>query len=334
MSTKTRYLQGLNPKQREAARTTEGPVLVLAGAGSGKTQVITRRIAHIVANELARPEEILAVTFTNKAAAEMRERVGGLIGKKDAGKVHLSTFHSYCLMILRKHSEKIGIRKNFSIAGESDSRTLLRRVVDDLNTRDTSYSPGRFQSTISLCKNTNVLPDEGGTMPLATDTDAKYGEQLPDVYTKYQSALRASNSLDFDDLLLMTLKLWREHPDVLATCRGAFKYVMVDEYQDTNAIQFELIRYLVEAHRNFCVVGDDDQSIYAWRGADPRNILEFEKSFPEAKIVTLDQNYRSTETILKAANAVIKNNGSRRDKQLWSELGVGRSIDWRSEEHT
>ena len=328
MSPKTRYLQGLNPKQREAARATEGPVLVLAGAGSGKTQVITRRIAHIVANGLATPDEILAVTFTNKAAAEMRERVGGLIGTSEAKKVMLSTFHSYCLKILRTHCERIGIRKNFSIAGESDSRTLLRRVVDDMNSQTMSYSPGMFQSTISLCKNTNVLPDEGGTMPLASDTDAKYGEQLPDVYTKYQSALRAANSLDFDDLLLMTLKLWRACPDVLALCRGKFKYVMVDEYQDTNALQFELIRLLVEAHRNFCVVGDDDQSIYAWRGADPRNILEFEKSFPEAKIVTLDQNYRSTETILKAANSVIKNNGSRREKQLWSELGVGRPIDW------
>ena len=327
MSPTRKFLQGLNPSQREAARHTEGPLLVLAGAGSGKTRVITRRIAHILASNLAEPSQILAVTFTNKAATEMRERVAELVGKKTADTIVISTFHSYCLQVLRKHITRLGYRKNFSIAGDSDSRTLLRRVVEDLHSSET-FDTGTFQSRISLMKNANEAPDPNKPLPVENANDEKYVENFADVYEGYHSALRAANSIDFDDLMLLTLKLWDEHPDLLEVCRGAFRYVMVDEYQDTNKVQYELIRRLVSEHRNLCVVGDDDQSIYAWRGADSSMILDFDKHFTDAHIVTLDQNYRSTTTILGAANAVIKNNLVRRDKKLWSDLGAGRKLDW------
>lgn len=321
------FADGLNPRQREAVLTTEGPVLVLAGAGSGKTRVITRRIAHILANRLATPEEVLAVTFTNKAAGEMRERVGELVGKDTAKQVCISTFHSFCLKVLREHIEQLGYRKNFSIAGEGDVRTLLRRVVDDLNEKDKRYSPGEFQAAISLFKNTRPEKEAPTPGPVEKESEEKYAENLPHVIAAYQSALQAANSVDFDDLLLLTLKLWRDFPAVHRACQQMFRYVMVDEYQDTNRVQYDLVRMLVEEHRNLCVVGDDDQSIYRWRGADPRMILDFDRHFPGAHVITLDQNYRSTNSILRAANGVIKNNQSRREKQLWSELGDGRAID-------
>ncbi|MBI2422615.1 MAG: UvrD-helicase domain-containing protein [Candidatus Hydrogenedentes bacterium] len=325
MSSSRKFLEGLNPRQREAARHTEGPLLVLAGAGSGKTRVITRRIAYILSNDLARPSEVLAVTFTNKAASEMRERVSELIGKQAARHVVISTFHSYCLQVLRKHIEVLGFRKNFSIASESDSRTLLRRAVEDLHTTD-SFSIAEFQSQISLLKNTCEDPAKG--RPIEKENEEKYQSHMPLIFDAYASALRAANSVDFDDLLLLTLRLWRADKGIYDQCHRQFKYVMVDEYQDTNQVQYDLLRMLVDHHKNLCVVGDDDQSIYAWRGADYRNILEFEKHFEKAHVVTLDQNYRSTETILDAANHVIKNNTARRKKKLWSELGKGRLIDW------
>lgn len=327
MSPTRKFLQGLNPSQREAVRQTDGPVLVLAGAGSGKTRVITRRIAHIIACELAEPSQILAVTFTNKAATEMRDRVAELVGRDTAKGIVVSTFHSYCLQVLRKYITRLGYRKNFSIAGDSDSRTLLRRVVEDLGSSE-SFDTGTFQSRISLMKNANETPDPSKPLRVETATDEKYVENFAEVFERYHSALRAANSIDFDDLMLLTLRLWDEHPDLLEACRDAFRYVMVDEYQDTNKVQYELIRRLVSGHRNLCVVGDDDQSIYAWRGADSRMILDFDKHFPDATIVTLDQNYRSTTTILSAANTVIKNNMVRRDKKLWSDLGAGRKLDW------
>ncbi len=323
----TDFAEGLNPRQREAVLATEGPVLVLAGAGSGKTRVITRRIAHILANRMAEPEQVLAVTFTNKAAGEMRERVAELMGSDIAKRACITTFHSYCLRILREHIEHLGYRKNFSIAGEGDVRTLLRRVVDDLNQQDKRYSPSEFQSAISLFKNTQPDRNTPKPGPVEKESQEKYVETLPDVIEAYQSALRAANSVDFDDLMLLTLKLWRDHPAAHAICRDEFRYVMVDEYQDTNRVQYDLLRGLVEEHRNLCVVGDDDQSIYRWRGADPRIILDFDKHYPGATVITLDQNYRSTNSILKAANGVIQNNQSRRDKRLWSELGEGRAID-------
>lgn len=321
-----RFLAGLNERQQQAVRQTEGPVLVLAGAGSGKTRAITCRIAYILARGLAKPSEVLAVTFTNKAAAEMRERVAELIGKQQAKGVVLATFHAFCVQVLRQQIEHLGYRRNFTIAAESDARVLLRRVVDDLGSKEHAFSPGTFQSTISLFKNNNESKPAPKAPP--TETEEKYASYMDEVYARYQSALRAANSVDFDDLLLLTLRLWRDHPRVLAAYRKQFKYVMVDEYQDTNRVQYDLLRALVDDHRNLCVVGDDDQSIYGWRGADVRNILDFERDFPKATIITLDQNYRSTETILHAANAVIGNNHARREKKLWSTLGKGRPIDW------
>jgi superfamily I DNA/RNA helicase len=320
-------LRGLNPRQVEAVLHTEGPLLVLAGAGSGKTRVITCRVAQLIASGRAEPGQILAVTFTNKAANEMRERLKALIGDSLAEPVRISTFHAYCLNVLREHCEHIGYRKNFSIASEGDSRTLMRRVVDDLPTRD-AFSAGIFQAEISLYKNRNEQPNAETKRPVATATEARYVEHMHDVYAKYHDALRAANSMDFDDLMLQTLRLWREHPRLGKACRDAFRYVLVDEYQDTNQVQFDLVKYLVQDHDNLCVVGDDDQSIYAWRGADTRIILDFDKHFPKAHVVTLDQNYRSTETILRAANSVIGNNADRRDKALWSQLGKGRALDW------
>ena len=321
-----KYLAGLNPRQREAVCQTKGPLLVLAGAGSGKTRVVTRRVAYILAEGLAAPEEILAVTFTNKAAAEMRERAGQLVGKARAGRIIVSTFHSFCLRVLRAHIEKLGYRRNFTIAREGDSRVFLRRAVDDLGGIE-SLSPGLFQSAISLYKNRDRVPDPERPGAVANSTEEKYQAYMAPVYVSYQSALRAANSLDFDDLLVLTLRLWNEHPKMLARFQKQFRYVMVDEYQDTNHVQYEIVRNLVAKHRNLCVVGDDDQSIYAWRGADVRHILDFERGFPEAKTITLDRNYRSTETILEAANSVIRNNTARRDKELWSKLGKGRPID-------
>lgn len=319
-------LSGLNPPQQEAVRHTDGPLLVLAGAGSGKTRMLTRRIAYIVGRGLAAPENVLAVTFTNKAAGEMRERVAELVGPRKAKELVISTFHSFCLQVLRQHIEHLGYRKNFTIASESDARVLLRRVCDEINGKDTAYSPAMFHSAISLHKNANG-DSEVKPGPVKNETQEKYQSKLGEVFERYQSALRAANSVDFDDLLLLTTRLWREHPRILAACRKQYQYVMVDEYQDTNKIQFQLMKMLVDEHQNFCVVGDDDQSIYGWRGADSRLILEFEKYFPKAKIVTLDQNYRSTQTILNAANAVIANNTSRREKRLWSDLGTGRPIE-------
>jgi len=328
VSPPSKYLAGLNPQQREAVCQTEGPVLVLAGAGSGKTRVITQRVAYILAKGLAQPGQVLAVTFTNKAAAEMRERVAQLIGPKRAAGIVLSTFHSFCLKVLRKHIEQIGYRKNFTIASESDSRMLLRRTVDEMGARGPSFSPALFQSAISLFKSTGEEPDPKAPRGVANETEEKYEAHLAGVYARYQSALRAANSVDFDDLLLLSMRLLREHPRILARLRKQFRYVMVDEYQDTNRVQYSLLHLLVEEHRNFFVVGDDDQSIYGWRGADVRNILDFERDFSEARIVTLDQNYRSTESILGAANGVIRHNSGRREKQLWSQLGQGRCLDW------
>jgi DNA helicase-2/ATP-dependent DNA helicase PcrA len=324
----SKQLDGLNPQQREAVCTVNGPVLVLAGAGSGKTRVITQRIAYLIASGAATAENILAMTFTNKAAAEMRERVGKLVGKKIAAGLTISTFHSFCLNVLREHIERLGYRKNFTISGEGDTRTLLRRVLHDFDGHNEAFDPSIFVTEISLMKAMDSAGTKFGMPSSGNENQDKYRTWLPEVYERYQSALRAANTLDFDDLLTLTLKLWRDHPDVLNEYRTRYRFVMVDEYQDTNRVQYELLRALVREHRNFCVVGDDDQSIYGWRGADVRNILDFERDFPEAKIVTLAQNYRSTETILNAANSVIANNGNRRPKELWSQLGKGRAIDW------
>ena len=332
MSRLSKYEQGLNPAQLEAVRHIDGPMLVLAGAGSGKTRVVTRRMAYIIARKKALPSEILAVTFTNKAAAEMRDRVAHLTGKKQAAEITISTFHSYCLKVLREHIELLGFRKNFTVSGEGDVRTLIRRVIEDLDGSQEEFSPGILREHISLMKGKSG--DDAYTLPRPTEesddelaTREKYETWLPEIHERYQSALRAANTLDFDDLLQFVLRLWQEHPKVRGHFQRRYKYIMVDEYQDTNDVQYNLIQTLVGKHKNLCVVGDDDQSIYGWRGADVKNILQFEKDFPKAKIVTLNQNYRSVEPIVKAANALIAHNSKRRDKAMVSACGEGPPID-------
>ncbi|NIA15710.1 MAG: UvrD-helicase domain-containing protein [Nitrospiraceae bacterium] len=334
--------RGLNPEQVEAVRRTKGPVLVLAGAGSGKTRVITTRIAYLIEQGLAKPGEILALTFTNKAAAEMRERVAKIIGADLARDIVLSTFHSFCVRVLRAEIEHVGYRRNFTITAESDTRTLLRRTLEDLDGAGETFDAGTFLERIGQLKSAGIdpagaadtpaLPKGAAKSPEADKKKAataeKYEKWLPEIYERYQSALRAANAVDFDDLLLLTLRLWREHPRVLGRYQKRFRYVMVDEYQDTNRVQYELLLALTGKHRNLCVVGDDDQSIYSWRGADIANIISFERDFPEAHVVKLEQNYRSSETILDAANHVIACNTVRRPKNLWSQLGKGRRVDW------
>ena len=316
-------LSSLNPQQRLAAETIRGPVLILAGAGTGKTRVITYRIAYMVGRGIA-PGNILAVTFTNKAAREMKERVGQLLprqgpkneeGKKDVPTI--STFHSLCVRILRQHIEALGYKKNFVIYDEAEQLGAVKKILSHISAGGEKTDPKVIHSFISRFKN-------GGLNGKLLDESAVAMAQH--VLRRYDSALKACNAVDFDDLLLLVLKLFREFPAVLEACRAQYRYVMVDEYQDTNAAQFELVNQLCNEHRNLCVVGDDDQSIYGWRGAEIANLLDLEKHFAEVKVVKLEQNYRSTNTILNAANAVIKNNLQRRGKQLWSNKGEGHRI--------
>jgi superfamily I DNA/RNA helicase len=317
-------LSTLNPQQRQAAETIRGPVLILAGAGTGKTRVITFRIALMVARGIA-PANILGVTFTNKAAREMQERVKKLLpkpkknGEKAAdNRPTICTFHSLCVRILRQHIEKLGYKKNFVIYDESEQLAAVKKILSAISTKGEKTDPGAVLGMLSKFKN-------GGEQAGAF-TDPNIRALAQHVAKRYETALHACNAVDFDDLILLTLRLFREHPDALAACRDKYRYVMVDEYQDTNASQFELVHALTKEHRNFCVVGDDDQSIYGWRGAEIANLLDLEKHFPEVKIVKLEQNYRSTTTILNAANAIIKNNVRRRGKTLWSGKGAGAKI--------
>lgn len=315
-------LSSLNPQQRLAVQTIEGPVLILAGAGTGKTRVITFRIAHMVDRGIS-PEQVLAVTFTNKAAREMQERVRQLVprrAREDGTKEQrptICTFHSLCVRILRAHIEKLGFKRNFVIYSESDQLGAMKKVLSNINTKE-KPDPREVLSLLSRFKN-------GGAKALNL-RDADGLAFVQHIEKRYQQALHACNAVDFDDLILLTLQLFKEHPDALEACRQKYRFVMVDEYQDTNGAQFELVHALTEKHRNFCVVGDDDQSIYGWRGAEIANLLEMEKHYPEVKVVKLEQNYRSTNNILNAANAVIKNNARRRGKQLWSDKGNGARI--------
>ncbi|MFN7138241.1 MAG: ATP-dependent helicase [Limisphaerales bacterium] len=315
-------LDTLNPQQRAAAATINGPVLILAGAGTGKTRVITFRIAHMVQKGIP-PQNILAVTFTNKAAREMQERVSKLIPKKDKEgeklqKPTICTFHSLCVRILRVHIEKLGYKKNFVIYSESEQLGAIKKIMSHISAKGEKTDPAAILSLLSRYKN-------GGEAAKAF-ADPSAAALAEHVRKRYESALRACNAVDFDDLILLTLRLFEEHPDALEDCRNKYRYVMVDEYQDTNAAQFKLVHALSREHRNLCVVGDDDQSIYGWRGAEISNLLDMEKHFPEVKVVKLEQNYRSTSTILMAANAVIKNNARRRGKQLWSDKPGGKRI--------
>ncbi len=313
-------LAALNPEQRQAAETIRGPVLILAGAGTGKTRVITFRIAHMVGSGV-RPGNILAVTFTNKAAREMQERVTKLLPKpprpadgEKPDRPTICTFHSLCVRILRGYIERLGYKKNFVIYDESEQLGAVKKILSHISAKGEKTEPHAILSLLSRYKNT------GSAGLFADPSVAALAEH---VRKRYDSALRACNAVDFDDLILLTLRLFTEFPDVLDACRAKYRYVMVDEYQDTNASQFQLVHFLTREHRNLCVVGDDDQSIYGWRGAEIANLLNLEQHFPEVKIVKLEQNYRSTNTILKAANAVIKHNARRRGKQLWSANGTG-----------
>jgi superfamily I DNA/RNA helicase len=317
-------LNTLNPQQRQAAETIRGPVLILAGAGTGKTRVITFRIAHMVERGI-KPGNILGVTFTNKAAREMQERVTKLLPrapKRSDGtkpdRPTICTFHSLCVRILRQHIDKLGYKKNFVIYDESEQLAAVKKILSAISIKGEKTDPGAVLALLSKFKN-------GGENAKGF-VDPNIRALAVHVAKRYESALHACNAVDFDDLILLTLRLFREHPDALAACREKYRYVMVDEYQDTNAAQFELVHSLTQEHRNFCVVGDDDQSIYGWRGAEVANLLNLEKHFPEVKIVKLEQNYRSTSTILNAANAIIKNNVQRRGKTLWSAKGAGTKI--------
>ena len=313
-------LAGLNPVQREAVGHESGPLLIVAGAGSGKTRVLTHRIAWLVADQGVSPFEILAITFTNKAAGEMKARVGSLVGPV-AQKMWVSTFHSACVRILRRDAGRLGFRSSFTIYDEADATRLTGYVLRDLNLDAKRFPPRSIHAAISTAKNELIDPtaysERAGTV---------LERRLAEVYAEYQRRLLAASAMDFDDLLGNTVKLFREHPDVLAGYQQRFRHVLVDEYQDTNRAQNELILQLGDRHRNVCVVGDSDQSIYRFRGADIRNILEFEEAFPDATIVVLEQNYRSTQTILDAANAVIANNLKRKPKALWSDSGAGTPI--------
>jgi len=316
------YLQGLNPPQRDAVLTTEGPVLVLAGAGTGKTAALTARLTHLIASRKAWPSEILAVTFTNKAAREMRERVGGLSGGALEGMPWLGTFHSVAAKMLRTHAELVGLKSNFTILDTDDQLRVMKQLIQSSGLDEKRWPARQLAGMIDRWKNRGWTPAQ---------VDAGEAESFGpgrgrDLYAAYQERLKTLNACDFGDLLLHILVIFRTQPDVLENYRDRFKYILVDEYQDTNASQYEWLRLLAEPRRNLCCVGDDDQSIYSWRGAEVANILKFEKDFPGAKIIRLEQNYRSTSHILSAADGVIANNSGRLGKTLWTDRGDGEKV--------
>jgi len=316
-------LEDLNPEQRIAAETTEGPLLILAGAGSGKTRVLTYRIAHMIDALNVAPWNILAVTFTNKAAGEMRQRVVDLVGPV-AERIWIGTFHSVCARLLRYEAEAFGLHRDFTIYDEEDRRALVRRILNARDLSDQDYPPRAVAGQISRAKNMMIDVE---TYARQSGADP-HKRQIADVYADYEKGLRANKALDFDDLIVEPVRALRRCPEILEKYRQRFKYVLIDEYQDTNRPQYLLTRLLAEEHRNICVVGDDDQSIYQFRGADLRNILDFEKDYTETAIVRLEQNYRSTARILAAANAVIGNNLDRKGKKLWTADADGDMINY------
>lgn len=313
-------LTGLNEPQCEAVCHTEGPLLVLAGAGSGKTRVLTHRIANIISKGVP-PWQILAVTFTNKASQEMRERVERLVGTKMAEAIWVSTFHTACVRILRQEIQHLGYERNFVIFDSQDQLTIIKRILKVLNLSDKNYQPKAILGSISSAK--NELQSVDSYERKAAD---HWSNTVAEVYKRYQKELRSNNGLDFDDLIMLTVRLFKEVPEVLEKYQEKFKYILIDEYQDTNHAQYTLVNLLAAKYRNLCVVGDDDQSIYSFRSADIRNILEFEQDFPEVKIIKLEQNYRSSKNILHTANEVIRNNRGRRAKSLWTENAEGEKI--------
>ena len=314
------YLADLNPAQREAVLTTEGPLLVIAGAGSGKTRVLTYRVAHLLETCGVKPNEILAITFTNKAAGEMKERVERALGPI-ARASWIMTFHSACGRMLRSEAERLGYRSNFTIYDQADQVRLVKACLEELERDPKRFVPRGIHSQISNAKNQLIGPDE-----YASRVASFYDQTVADVYNLYQRRLFASNAVDFDDMLMLTVDVLQRFPEAREKWAKAFRYVLVDEYQDTNHAQYVLLQLLAEEHQNLMAVGDPDQSIYAFRGADIRNIMEFERDFPNTKVIPLEQNYRSTNAILQAANQVISHNRERKEKNLWSELGEGEPV--------
>ena len=316
-------LQSLNPVQKEAASCTEGPLLILAGAGSGKTRVLTHRIAYLIEEKGVNPWNIMAITFTNKAAQEMRDRVDRLV-EFGAESIWVATFHSSCVRILRRYIDRLGYDNHFTIYDTDDQKSVIRKAVKELDLDPKQYREGPLLGVISAAKNEMIEPEDFETQ---AGGDFRMCQEAK-IYKAYQKTLIDNNAVDFDDLLLLTVRLLRENRDILESYQERLRYIMVDEYQDTNSVQFELIRLLSGKYHNLCVVGDDDQSIYKFRGADITNILSFEETFPGAKVVKLEQNYRSTNNILEAANSVIANNAHRKEKHLWSENGDGKEVSF------
>lgn len=316
-------LNGMNDKQAEAVTCTKGPLLIMAGAGSGKTRVLTHRVAYLIEELGERPWNVLAITFTNKAAKEMRERINTLLGDASGQEVWVSTFHSLCVRILRRDGDKIGFSRSFTITGTSEQRTLMKHILADLNIDPKKYDPRAILSTISNAKNDMLT-----TVEYAAKATGPFEKVVADAYTEYQKRLLANQAMDFDDLIMQTISLFKKFPEVLGYYQNKFHYIHVDEYQDTNEAQYQLVYMLAQGYRNICVVGDADQSIYGWRGANMGNILDFEKDYHDATVIKLEQNYRSTKTILDAANAVINNNENRREKTLWTQNKQGKKINY------
>jgi DNA helicase-2/ATP-dependent DNA helicase PcrA len=314
------YLADLNPSQREAVLATEGPLLVIAGAGSGKTRVLTYRVAHLINAVGAKPNEILAITFTNKAAGEMKERLQRLLGASGRG-LWILTFHAACGRILRREAQRLGYRSNFTIYDQADQIRLVKQCLEELERDPKRFTPRGIHNQISQAKNRLVHPDD-----YAARVQSFYDQTVADVYRLYQRRLFASNAVDFDDLLMLTVDVLERFPEAREKWQNAFRYILVDEYQDTNHAQYRLLQLLAQRHMNVCAVGDPDQSIYAFRGADINNILDFERDFPGTSTIALEQNYRSTNAILGGANSVISNNRERKPKELFSELGEGEPV--------
>ncbi|MCI1904407.1 MAG: DNA helicase PcrA [Enterococcaceae bacterium] len=315
-------LKNMNPKQKEAVMATEGPLLIMAGAGSGKTRVLTHRIAYLIEEKMVSPWNILAITFTNKAAREMKERVAALLesGSED---VWISTFHSMCVRILRREADRIGYQRNFTIIDASDQKTLMKQILKEENIDPKKFDPRSILGTISNAKNEMLDPKQYEALE-----GSAYEAVVARCYSAYQKALKKNEAMDFDDLLLNTCRLFAEVPEALSFYQNKFRYIHVDEYQDTNHVQYVLVKQLAGRFHNLCVVGDADQSIYGWRGADMQNILDFEKDYPEAQTILLEQNYRSTKRILAAANSVISHNHLRKEKKLWTENTEGDQITY------
>jgi DNA helicase II / ATP-dependent DNA helicase PcrA len=319
-----KLLNGLNPEQQSAVKATDGPLLLMAGAGSGKTRVLTHRIAYLIVEKRVNPYNILAITFTNKAAREMKDRIGKMMGGA-AEEIWISTFHSMCVRILRRDIDRLGYNRNFTILDSGDQQTVIKRILKEKNIDPKKFDPRAILGAISSAKNELITPEE---YDKTAGSGGYFEQKVSEVYTEYQKQLRKNQALDFDDLIMLTIQLFQRVPEVLEYYQRKFQYIHVDEYQDTNRAQYMLVKLLANRLKNLCVVGDSDQSIYRWRGADIANILSFEKDYPNATVILLEQNYRSTKRILLAANKVIENNMNRKAKNLWTENPEGNKLSY------